>query len=378
MRNYLTRLSVLVAILVLATASAQAEIGVTDTEILIGMSNAQSGPAAGLGIGLKAGANAYIDKVNATGGVHGRKLRLISVDDGYDPARCAAMTKKLVEEDKVFALFGYVGTPTSTAAVPIAVRAETPYLFPFTGAEFLRNPPNKWVFNLRASYFDETEAMVERLTKDLGFNKIAVFIQDDAFGEAGKAGVNRALRNRNLQLAAEARFKRNTAEVEEGITKLKAAAPEAVVVVGPYYSVAAVVKKSKAAGFSPKFLTVSFVGTANLIREVGADGDGIVVTQVLPSPEDSSLAIIQQYQSDLKIGGDYTSLEGYIDAAVLVEALKKAGRNLSRPTFLSALESLEVDLGGLRVAFSAAKHQGFSQIWPTQLKGGKVIAANKF
>ncbi|MCX7902562.1 MAG: ABC transporter substrate-binding protein, partial [Burkholderiaceae bacterium] len=214
--------------------AAASEVGVSAHEIRIGMSNALSGPAAGLGTQLKAGAEAYFARVNAAGGVHGRRIVLVSKDDGYEPARCAAATEELIEKDKVFALFGYVGTPTSNAAIPLASKAGVPYLFPFTGAESLRNPVNKWVFNVRASYFDETETMVEHLTKDLGIKKIAVFIQDDSFGEAGKAGINRALHKRDMKLAGEARFKRNTMEVDDGIAKMKDVAPEAFVFMGTY------------------------------------------------------------------------------------------------------------------------------------------------
>jgi ABC-type branched-subunit amino acid transport system substrate-binding protein len=362
----------------LPLASA-AEEGVTPAEIVIGMANALTGPAAGLGTHLKAGSEAYIGKVNAAGGVHGRRIRLVALDDGYEPARAAAATQKLIEQEKVFALFNYVGTPTSAAAVPIASKSGVPYLFPFTGAEFLRNPVNKWVFNVRASYFDETEAMVERLTRDLGIKKIALFIQDDAFGEAGKAGVNRALHKRDMKVAAEARFKRNTIEVDEGLKALKAAAPEAVVIVGPYKPVAEIVKRAKAQAFSPKFLTVSFVGTENLLKEVGGDGDGMYVTQVVPAPEDGAMKIVAQYQRDMAGGSlNYSTLEGYVNAVVLVEALRKAGKDLTRASFMAALQSLRMDLGGIEVAFSAAKQQGLSKVWLTQVKGGKAVPVSRF
>lgn len=367
------------AVLAAAVSVSHAEDGVTQSEVVIGMANALNGPASGLGTNLKAGAVAYINKVNAGGGVHGRKIKLVSLDDGYEPAQSAAATQKLIEQDKAFALFGYVGTPTSAAAVPIASKAGVPYLFPFTGAEFLRNPVNKWVFNVRASYFDETDAMVERLTKDLGIKKIAIFIQDDAFGEAGKAGVNRALHKRNMTLAAEARFKRNTLEVDEGLQKLKAAAPEAVVIVGPYKPVATIVKKAKASGFSPRFLTVSFVGTGDFLKEAGADGEGVYITQVVPSPEDPSVGLVKQYQADMSGGSlNYSTLEGYADAVVLVEALKKVGKGLTRAAFTAALESMNADLGGMQVAFSPTKHQGLNQVWLTQVKGGKAVPITRF
>ena len=356
---------------------ALAEDGVTDKEIHIGMANALSGPASGLGLDLKAGAAAFLAKLNAAGGVNGRKIVLVSKDDGYEPEKAAAATKALIEQDKVFALFGYVGTPTSAAAVPLAARAGVPYLFPFTGAEFLRNPVNKFVFNVRTSYFDETELMVERMTKDAGAKSIALFIQDDAFGEAGKAGVNRALHKRNMKVAAEARYKRNTLDVDAGLAQIKAANPDGVVFIGTYASLAALVKKAKAQGIKAKFMTVSFIGTAGFIKEAGADGDGVYITQVMPSP-DSGAPVVKQFLQDMKGGPvNYSSLEGYVDAAVLAEALKKAGSNPTRAGFLSALEGLNTDLGGLKVAFSAASHQGAKDVFLTVVRGGKAVQVDK-
>lgn len=360
---------------------AAAEDGVSATEVVFGMANALSGPAAGLGTNLKNGATAYLNKVNAAGGVHGRKIKVLSVDDGYEPARTVEQTNSLIQEKKVFALFGYVGTPTSTAAVPLASKAGVPYLFPFTGAEFLRNPVNKWVFNVRTSYFDETEAMVEHLTKDLGVKKIAVFIQDDAFGEAGKSGVNRALHKRDMQLAGEGRYKRNTTDVDDGLSKLKAASPNAVVMVGTYKALAAFVKKAKAAGLNSKFLTVSFVGTNEFIREAGAEGEGTYITQVVPSPDDESVPVVKQFREDATAAGieaNYGSLEGYIDARVLVESLNKAGKDLTREQLLKALESMNVDIGGLKVAMTQQKHQALSRVYLTKVSGAKAVSIDKF
>jgi ABC-type branched-subunit amino acid transport system substrate-binding protein len=357
---------------------ALADEGVNAKEIRIGMANAQSGPASGLGLNLKAGAEAYLERVNAAGGVHGRKLVLVSVDDGYEPERAAAATKRLIEQDKVFTLFGYVGTPTSAASVPLASRASTPYLFPFTGAEFLRNPVNKWVFNVRASYFDETETMVERLTKDAGARRIALFIQDDAFGEAGKAGVNRALHKRGMRVVEEARYKRNTLDIDEGLARIKAATPDAVVFVGTYKPLALLVKKARAAGVSARFLTVSFIGTAEFIQEAGADGEGVYITQVMPSPDAAALPLVKQFRQDMKNRPvNYGSLEGYVNAMVLVEALRKTGASPSRSAFVSALEGLNADLGGLKVAYSATSHQGAKDVFLTVVRGGKAIPVEK-
>lgn len=374
----------LVALLLLAAAfPCYAEDGVTQNEIVIGMSNALSGPAAGLGTQLKAGATAYFDKINAAGGVNGRKIRLISYDDGYEPERTAAMTRKLIEQDKVFALFGYVGTPTSAAAVPFATKMGVPYIAPFTGAEALRNPVQKLVFNVRASYFDETEGMVERLTKDLGVKKIGVFIQDDGYGNAGKAGVSRALNKRGMTLAGEGKYTRNTVDVDAGLAALKAANPEAVIMVGTYKACAEFVKKARASGFNPRFLNLSFVGTSNFINEAGSAGEGVYITQVMPSPFDDAMAIVKQYQAvlrkaDKKAEFDFTSLEGYVDAVVLVDALKKAGSDLTRVSLLSALDSLNIDIGGLKVAYSPTDHQGIESIFYTVVKNGKAVSITKF
>ena len=358
--------------------SALAEDGVSAQEIKIGMANALSGPAAGLGWNLKNGAVAYLDKINAAGGVNGRKIKLISVDDGYEPQRSAAATKSLIEEEKVFALFGYVGTPTSTAALPIATKAGVPYLFPFTGAEFLRNPVKSNVFNLRASYFDETEAMVEHLTKTLGLKKIALFIQDDAFGEAGKAGVSRAMAKRGLKLPVEVRYKRNTLEVGEGLAKLKGESPDAVVFIGTYKPFAQLLKSAKAEGFKSRFLTVSFIGTADLIKDAGADGDGVIISQVMPAFDNANIALVKNYQADVKADSrNYGSLEGYADAVVLVNALKAAGPNLTRSRLMETLESLDTDIGGIKVRFSKQNHQGSSAVFLTQIQGGKAIALEK-
>lgn len=365
------------------TIPCYAEDGVTQNEIVIGMSNALSGPASGLGTQLKAGATAYIDKVNAAGGVHGRKIRLVSYDDGYEPEQAAAMTRKLIEQDKVFALFGYVGTPASAAAVSFANKMGVPYVAPFTGAESLRYPVQKLVFNVRASNFDETEGMVERLTNDLGIKKIGVFIQDDGYGNAGKAGVNRALNKRGLSLAGEGKYTRNTTDVDAGLASLKAANPDAVIMVGAYKACAAFIKKARASGFNPKFLNVSFVGTSNYIKEAGSAGEGVYITQVMPSPFDAASAIVKQYQTVLKKADnasefDFTSLEGYVDAVVLIEALNKAGRNLTRASFLSAFDGLNIDLGGLKIAYSPTDHQGSKSVFYTVIKDGKAVPITRF
>lgn len=359
-------------------AVAFAQDGVSADTLLLGMANAHSGPASGLGIALRTGSQAYLDRVNAAGGVEGRKLKLIVRDDGYEPSQSVAVTQRLLEQDKVFTLFGYVGTPTSVAVVPLASNAKVPYLFPFTGAEFLRNPVNKYVFNVRASYFDETETMVKHLTTDVQAQKIAMLIQDDPFGAAVKSGVERALLKRNMKLHAESRIKRNSLEVDAAVASLAQVQPDAIVFAGTYKQLAAAVKKARELGVKSRFLTVSFIGTENFIADAGAVGDGVYITQVMPSPSDSTVPVVKSYLADMKgQPAGYTSLEGYVNAMVLVEALKKAGAQPTRESLVTALETLKLDLGGFSVDFSPTSHQGSKSVFLTQVLSGKAVPQQK-
>jgi branched-chain amino acid transport system substrate-binding protein len=369
------------AALIALPTFALAETGVTANSIAIGSALPLSGPTKDLGLGVRRGYEAYVNKVNKQGGIHGRVINLVVKDDGYEPDQTLQHTKDLIAKEKVFALFNYVGTPTSKAAVPEASSNKVPYLFPFTGAEFLRAPINRFVFNIRASYFDETEALVEHFVKDLKITKIGIFIQDDGYGEAGKAGVVRALRKRGLDIVGEARYKRNTEEVAEGLAALKKAGPQAIILVGAYKPCAKFIKEAVASGFKPKFANISFVGSESLVAEMGAAGVGSYISQVLPSPTTSALAIAKQYRDDMTAAGhknfEYTSFEGYVNAVLLVEVLKKAGKELTREKFISTLESMNQDLGGITVQFSANSHQGLQRVYLTQVADGQAVEVEK-
>jgi branched-chain amino acid transport system substrate-binding protein len=374
-----TVLFIVFASVIFGSAQAvSAEQGVTDKEILVGMSNALTGPASALGTGVKAGAQAYFNKVNAAGGVHGRKIQLISYDDNYEPKNTVDNTNKLIMTDKVFALFGYVGTPTASAIVPIINKEKIPFFGPFTGAEFLRNPVNKYIFNVRASYFDEAEEQIKYLTTTKGIKKIGILFQNDAYGLAVKGGVMKALGKRNMTLSGEGHYERNTVEIDAGLAALKKDAPEAVIMVGTYKAMAAFIKKAKAEGFNPIFLNVSFVGTAALVKELGGAGDGVIITQVMPSPTDGSIPLVKQYRTDMQTAGhrelDYTDLEGYVDAVVFVEILKKAGGNLSRESFLAAADGLNASKDGIRFRFIETNHQALESVYMTRISGNKIVS----
>lgn len=358
----------------LAGPAAHAEEGISADEVRIGMVNAQSGPAAGLGLGMRAGAQAYFARINAEGGVNGRKINLIVHDDGYEPARTALLTDALINSSKVFALLGYVGTPTSRAALPIATAAGVPFLFPFTGAEFLRSPIKPWAFNLRASYFDETEALIAHIHSDLGSQKVALLRQDDSFGEAVKSGIAGALSKRGLRIHSEARILRNSLDVAGAVNTLKLAAPQAIVFVGTYQQLAAAIKHAKASGVRARFFTVSFIGTEDFIASAGADADGVYISQVMPSPHDRSLAIIREYLADIMPADvGYASLEGYIAARVFVQALQATEPQPTRAELADTLQYLSSDLGGFKVVFAPDNHQGSSAVFLTRIQAGQAV-----
>jgi len=346
-----------------------------DGPIVLGQSAPFTGPAAQLGIQFHQGAKVFLDAYNAQSGR--RAVQIKTLDDGYEPDRCAANTQKLIDED-VFALFGYIGTPTSLAALPLAVKDKVPFVAPFTGAMALREPFQKNVFHLRASYNDETALMVKQLTH-LGLKKIAVFHQNDAYGKAGLDGVTLALAEQQLKPIAQATVERNSVEVAPAVKTLLAARPDAVVQVGAYKACAAFIREARKAGFGGTFFNLSFVGTQALSDELGKEAAGVLVTQVVPSPYSQANAIAREFTEAVRKAGNgasanFSSLEGYLAAKVLVEGLRKAPGKLSREGLITGLESIDrLQLGGFEVSFSAKNHVGSKFVELSMLTGdGKV------
>jgi branched-chain amino acid transport system substrate-binding protein len=346
-------------------------------KIILGQSAAFTGPAAELGIQFHQGAKLWFEQVNAQGGVAGKMLEIKSLDDGYEPDRCAANTQKLIAED-VHALFGYIGTPTSLAALPLLTKAQVPFIAPFTGAMGLREPYNKQVFHLRASYNDETALIVRQLT-NLGLKKIAVFYQNDAYGKAGLDGVLLALDKLGLKPVAQATVERNSVDVAAAVRTINAAAPDAVVQISAYKSCAAYIRTARAAGFGGTFYNVSFVGTQALADELGKDGAGVVVSQVMPSPYYPARPIAREFADAVKKAGNvqanFSSMEGYLAAKVVTEGLKRAGaRAGSREALIQGIESIgSQSLGGFQVNFSAGNHVASNFVELSMLTGdGRV------
>jgi ABC-type branched-subunit amino acid transport system substrate-binding protein len=330
------------------------------SRLVLGQSAALSGPAAQLGLQMNRGARIYFDALNASGGVNGSTIELRALDDGYEPDRCKANTEKFIKEN-VFALFGYVGTPTCLAALPLVTENRIPFFGPFSGAESLRDPFNKMVFHVRASYYDETALIVKQLTS-LNLKKIAVFYQNDAYGKAGLEGVVRALKAQNLAPLATGTVERNTVNVAQAVKDIAAASPEAVIQISAYKSSAAFIREARKAGYGGTLYNVSFVGTQALADELGKDARGVMISQVMPYPFSSATPIAREYLAAVaKAGGDatpnYSSMEGYVAAKIFTEGLKRAGRNPTREAFISALEGVQrTDIGGFTVEFGPRDH----------------------
>jgi ABC-type branched-subunit amino acid transport system substrate-binding protein len=365
-----------------AGAAALACVGLpalsqSGNRLLIGQSAALSGPAAALGEQFRSGAQLVFDRVNARGGINGRSIELRSLDDGYEPERCADNTRKLIDGG-AFALFGYIGTPTSMAALPLVNAAKIPFIAPFTGAEALRTPFNRQAFHVRASYFDETAEIVKQVTA-VGLKRIGVFYQDDSYGKAGLEGVMRALKPLGLEPAGLGTVARNTVDVDAAVKSILAQNPAAIVQISAYKSCAAFIRAARKAGFTGTFYNVSFVGTQALANELGADARSVVVSQVTPYPFAALNPLSGEYLAagravSPKFEPGYSSMEGYVAARTLVEGLRHAGANPSQDSLITGLESLrDFNLGGFFVDFSAQKHTGSKYVDMTILtEDGRV------
>jgi branched-chain amino acid transport system substrate-binding protein len=361
--------------------AGQTAPGITNNQILIGSCSALEGPSHALGTEQIKGAEAYFDLVNDEGGVEGRKLKLLAYDDSYDPTKTEACFTRL-QSQNVFALGFFVGTPTAVKYLPMAEEAKIPLVGLFTGAHTLYTPLRHWVINVRASYSIETREQMEGLWKSLGYKKIAVIYPDDAFGAAVLDGVKGALKAKGAEPVAVGSYPRQTAEAERAMQSVRAANPEAVVIVGPANTVAPIVKKAHAQGWKPLFLTVSFVGTDDLILLAGADVEGMVVTQVVPPYYLTELKTVAMYRKTLAkyfpgAQPGFVSLEGFVDAMVMVEGLKRAGKDLTREGLIRAIESIhQMDLGlgpQLKLDYSSRSHAGLEAVIPTVIRGGRAV-----
>ena len=360
--------------------------GVTDKEVFFGQSAALTGISKDLGLGMRAGLISAFEEANRLGGVHGRKLRLITKDDGYESEAAVNAVHGLINEDKVFSLVGGVGTPTSKAVVPIV--AKTPLLFigPFTGASFLRTSYLDTVINVRAAYSQETREMVIRLKKDLNINRVGVLFQNDSYGLDGLNGVQKAVESiKGIKIVSQGSYTRNTTAVKTALLDIKKGNPQAIIIIGAYSPAAHFIKWAEKIGMgSVVFLSVSFVGTSSLASELKKANARIYVTQVVPFPQNTKIPLIKNYQKALKatrndIHIGFVSLEGYIVGRLVIEALKRTGRNLTHTTFRKTFKQAtnnEFDIDGLTLIFNSLKdNQGSNRVFLTRIQHNRIIPA---
>lgn len=345
--------------------------------IVLGQSCALSGPAKSLGENMMKGANAYFKHINEAGGIHNRKISLISYDDSYEPHYAIENTNKLINKDDVFALFGEVGTPTSLAVAPIVKENNIPFIMPFTGAEFLRDASQNNFINLRASYYMETDALVEYLlAKNL--TKISILYQNDGYGKAGYKGVLKAMTKRKMKVLSEGRYRRNTLSYFDAFDTIKRTNPEAIIIIGAYKQSASFTRYAKKNGMeNTVFCNISFVGSKALIKALDGETQNVIISQVVPLPFNNSHPAVKEYQEifskyypDDSFG--FVSLEGFLSAKLTVNALKAAGEELTKRKFYEAFFKLpENTLEGFRISMNKDDNQALDNIYITKYTNGK-------
>ena len=381
MKKIKLSIKVMATIACMLLSQAYAETGVTDDQIVVGMSTALSGHSSFLGTSFKTGAESYFNTVNEKGGVKGRKIKLIVYDDGYDPGKTVPNVEKLIRDDKVFCLFGNVGTPTAVAIMPIITGQRVPLIAPFTGAESLRNPLIKYVLNYRASYNQEAEEFIRGMVDILNYKRIGVFYQNDSYGNAVLKATRTALQKRGLDPVITGNYMRNTENIDAALDLIMKEKPDVVVMAGTYAACAKFITEGRKKGFNPVYINVSFVGPDKLAELLGKNGDKVVVTQVVPplrSDSKRNYPVVLEYLNANKkyfpeSKPNAVGMEGFLAAKVFVEGLKRAEKSLTRDSLISSFEGIkDLDIGaGNKVSFSALNHQGSQKVYPTVIQNGK-------
>ncbi len=371
-------LSILALASAFLTSTCLAEVGVTDTQILLGSSNDLTGGAKDVGIGMSSGARSYFERVNASGGINGRKLVYTAKDDAYDPARALTNIKSLIETSKVFAIISSNGTPTTQATMPYVTESKVPSLFAFTGSPILyAQPPVANFFQLRVSYADEVASLVNFAVSDLNVRDIGVFYQDDAFGTVGRSGADKTLAEHGLKIHGTGTYARNSVDIAQAVVDLKKANPKAVYMESVTAPGIAFIRACIASDFKPIFLVVSATDISEIKKAFASESIEVYASEVMPSPYEDILPLQKDFHKDLQAYGDnridYYTMEGYLGAKTFVAALKIIGKDLTRAKLISTIEGMkDVDLGGLTVTFGPKRHVGFSKNFIFNVHEGKV------
>lgn len=370
--------SLLVAAALLHGAAAQAEPGVSADSLTLGQSTTLSGPLGDLGQEVLKGARVYFDALNAKGGVNGRSIKLVTKDDAYDAKKTLENVNAFIAEDSVFALFGTFGTPNNEALIPLAQKAGLPVLTPYTGAPSIRGKDSKGVFNLRASYADEMEELVKHLTT-LGIKKIGIAYQNNTFGKEVLAAAEQAMARRKVKPVLSVSIENNASDAVAAAEKLLAIEPEALLLGVAGKPTIEFIKAANQRRKGTQMYALSVLATPSNLRALGADGTGVAISQVVPFPINSTLPIVREYQQAMSAAGhtDYShlSLEGYIDAKVAAEGLRRAGRTPTRAGLVSAMDGMRhYNLGGMEVSFGNGAASGSKFVELTLINAqGKLI-----
>ena len=383
MKGVRLKLIFIVTLIAVCTTSAFAVGEKKPQPIILGISTALSGPSQFLGIGIKTGIDIYFARINEEGGVYGRQIKFIALDDGYVPEAAMRNMNILIDKENVLAVLGNMGTPTAAVTVPIATEKKTLLFAPGTGAELVRQrPPNRYVINYRASYAQETAVMVRGIL-EAGIlpHEIAIFTQNDSFGEDGYRGIMKGLEAAGYDqghLLPHGRYERNTVNVEQGLLTILEAPvkPKVIIMVGTYGACAKFIRIMKRVLSDTIYVNVSFVASAALKNALGPDGEGVIITQVVPH-FDSNLPLTREYLKDLKTYDpeaepDFLSLEGYIVARIFIEGLKRAGPDVDKETIIDAILSIkDLDIGiGTPISYTNDNYQGSQKVWPTVIHNG--------
>ncbi len=353
----------LAATLGFAASAAWAEQGVSKTTIRIGQSAGVTGPVAGSVKEQIEGAQVYLRAVNANGGVAGRRIELVTLDDGFDAKRTPDNVRKLLQDDKVFALFMVRGTPQNESILPIIAAEKVPLVAPLTGAITLHRPVNRYVFNVRAKYQDEVARAINHLATS-GMTRIAIVYASDGFGKDVYEGFNIALQARSVQPAASASFARPMGDITQQVATVNKSNPQAVLVIGSGSEAARVIRDMRKAGSQAQFVTLSNNAADAFIKELGEDARGLIITQVVPGMNSSQMSLATEYRSlarQQNLDPTNAGMEGFMSAKVLVEGLRRAGPDLTRERLVAALENLrDYDMGGILISYSPTRHTGSS------------------
>jgi branched-chain amino acid transport system substrate-binding protein len=371
----------------LASSTAKGQFLIQDhlvdqNEIRIGMVNAQTGISNHIGLEFKEGYLAYFLRVNREGGIFGRQIRSIDFDDHFEPLETIFYTERLINANRVFALVGYVGTANTLNALSMINEAGLIFLGPMTGAESLRHPVLPLVFNVRASYAEEIESLLTYLVNDLGFKRIAVVRQNDSFGDDGFKSLTHSLRNRHLEPVTDCKFVRNSVDMQPALDQIAATRPDAVIILGTLRPIVSLLERAKSIELGhTKFCTLSTISAHMLIKAAGKTSEGMILSEIVPSPEDASIPLVKSFQADMRASGasviSHVSLEGYLGAILLVDGIRRAGPDLTEQRCVDALNHTNLDLQPLRFAWSKSDHSGSHTVFLTQIKNGRLESIQK-